>query len=58
MSFKPLVDQLATEVKTARGRRRAIRFPEIGHDRLAGRQPFQFVQSARETDPSRCFRQR
>ena len=44
MSFRPLVDQLAIEVNTAVGRRRAIRFPEIGHDRLPGREPLQFVQ--------------
>ena len=46
ISFRPLVDQLAMEVKTAAGQGTAIGFPEIGHDRLARRKPFQIRGSA------------
>ena len=43
MSFNPLVDQLAIDVKTAARRRGPSCFPKIGDYRLTRRQPFQSV---------------
>ena len=49
MSFSPLVDQFATEVNTAAREGGAIRFPQIGHDRLPRRQPFESVRRHRKS---------
>ena len=43
MSFNPLVDQFATDVKTAVRREAFFPIPKIGHYRLARWQPFEAV---------------
>ena len=48
MSFNPLVDQLATDVKTAAREGERARFPKIGHDWLPRRQPLESVHRHRK----------